>query len=228
MDNRNKRMSNKQQKLLRIIPLGGLGEIGKNMTIIEYGRKLIVIDAGIMFPSNDMPGVDFIRPDYNYLVEHQEMICGIILTHGHLDHIGGLQFLMQQISVPIYGTPFTLGLVESSLTQIGLKPDLRPLSEKKPLLAGPFVINAFHVTHSIPDGVGLVIETPLGKLVYTGDFKLDPTPVDGRPTDIKRLQKLTQDGVLALLSDSTNADRPGRTPSDKIVGQALADRKSVV
>jgi ribonuclease J len=201
--------------------MGGLGEIGKNMTIIEYGRKLIIVDAGIMFPSNDMPGVDFILPDYSYLLERRDMISGIVLTHGHLDHIGGLQFLMQQISAPIYGTPFTLGLVESSLAQHGIKPDLRPLSEKKPLLIGPFAIHAFHVTHSIPDCVGLVIETPVGKIVHTGDFKLDPTPVDGRPTDFKRLAELTQDGVLALMSDSTNADRPGRTPSDKIVGQTL-------
>ncbi len=201
--------------------MGGLGEIGKNMTIIEYGRKLIVVDAGIMFPSNDMPGVDYILPDYSYLVEHQAMICGIILTHGHLDHIGGLQFLMRQISAPIYGTPFTLGLVEASLAQQGIKADLRPLSDKKPLLVGPFAINAFHVTHSIPDCVGLVIETPLGKIVHTGDFKLDPTPVDGRPTDFKRLAQLTKDGVVALLSDSTNADRPGRTPSDAVVGQTF-------
>ncbi len=215
-------MSTKQQKNLRILPLGGLGEIGKNMTVIEYNRKLVVIDAGVMFPSNDMKGVDFIVPDYRYLVEHQDQICAIILTHGHLDHIGGLRFLMQQISAPIYGTPFTLGLVESQLAQVGItNPDLRPLSEKKALRIGPFVINAFHVTHSIPDCVGLVIETPLGKIVHTGDFKLDPSPVFGRPTDFKRLAELTQDGVLALLSDSTNADRPGRTPSDQVVGQAL-------
>jgi ribonuclease J len=215
------RTVSKQQKKLRILPLGGLGEIGKNMTIIEYGRKLIVVDAGIMFPSNDMPGVDFILPDYNYLIERKDMICGIILTHGHLDHIGGLQFLMRQISAPIYGTPFTLGLVENSLSQQGIKADLRPLSEKKPLMIGPFAINAFHVTHSIPDCVGLVIDTPLGKIVHTGDFKLDATPVDGRPTDFKRLAELTKDGVLALLSDSTNADRPGRTPSDAVVGQTF-------
>ncbi|MEP7288943.1 MAG: ribonuclease J [Chloroflexota bacterium] len=214
-------MASRQQKNLRIIPLGGLGEIGKNMTVIEYGRNLIVIDAGVMFPSNDMPGVDFILPDYNYLIERQNMIRGIVLTHGHLDHIGGLQFLMQQISVPIYGTPFTLGLLEGKFHEMGIKGDLRPLSEKQPLTLGSFTINAFHVTHSIPDCVGLVIETPLGKIVHTGDYKLDPTPVDGRPTDFKRLAELTEDGVLVLLSDSTNADRPGRTASDKIVGQAL-------
>src|SRR5262249_24522659 len=146
---------------------------------------------------------------------------GIVLTHGHLDHIGGLPFVMQQIAAPVYGTPFTLGLVASSLAERGIQADLRELSKTKPLHLGPFTINAFHVTHSIPDCVGLVIDTPLGKIVHTGDFKLDPTPVDGQPTDLKRLTDLTQDGVLALLSDSTNADRPGHTPSDRVVGEAF-------
>ena len=150
-------MTSKQQKTLRIIPLGGLGEIGKNMTVIEYGKNLIVVDAGVMFPSNDMPGVDFILPDYNYLIEHQSMIRGIVLTHWHLDHIGGLQFLMQQISAPIFGTPFTLGLVESKFDELGIRAELRTLSERHPLTLGSFTINAFHVTHSIPDCVGLVI-----------------------------------------------------------------------
>ncbi len=213
-------MASKQSKTLRIIPLGGLGEIGKNMTVIEYGRNLIVVDAGVMFPSNDMPGVDFILPDYQYLIERQNMIRGIVLTHGHLDHIGGLQFLMQQISAPIYGTPFTLGLVQNKLSELGIKADLRQLNEKQSVTLGSFTISAFHVTHSIPDCVGLVIETPVGKIVHTGDYKIDPTPVDGRPTDFRRLAELTESGVLALLSDSTNADRPGRTPSDKVVGQA--------
>src|SRR3954462_13247394 len=214
-------MASRQQKSLRIIPLGGLGEIGKNMTVIEYGRNIIVVDAGVMFPSNDMPGVDYILPDFNYILERKELVRGIVLTHGHLDHIGGLQFLMQQIDVPIYGTPFTLGLLESKFAELGIKAELRQLSEKQPLTLGSFTINAFHVTHSIPDCVGLVIETPVGKIVHTGDYKIDPTPVDGRPTDFQRLADLTQDGVLALLSDSTNADRPGQTPSDKVVGQAL-------
>src|SRR5205823_4707429 len=126
-------MASKQSKTLRIIPLGGLGEIGKNMTIIEYGRNIIVVDAGVMFPSSDLPGVDFILPDFSYLLERQDLIRGIILTHGHLDHIGRLQFLMQQISAPIYGTPFTLGLVESKLKEIGVKAELRQLSEKQPV-----------------------------------------------------------------------------------------------
>jgi ribonuclease J len=214
-------MTSKQQKTLRILPLGGLGEIGKNTTVLEYGRNLIVVDAGVMFPSNDMPGVDFILPDYRYLVERQQMIRGIVITHGHLDHIGGLQFLMQHIDAPIYGTPFTLGLIESKFNELGIRAELRLLSERQPTVLGSFEISTFNVTHSIPDCVGLVINTPVGKIVHTGDFKLDPTPVNGRPTDFKRLAELTQDGVLALLSDSTNADRPGRTPSDKVVGQAF-------
>src|SRR5215471_20889935 len=143
-------MASKQSKTLRIIPLGGLGEIGKNMTVIEYGRNLIVVDAGVMFPSNDMPGVDFILPDFQYLIERQNMIRGIVLTHGHLDHIGGLQFLMQQIKAPIYSGPFTLGLVDMKLSQVGIKAELRTLSDRKPLTLGPFTINAFRVTHSVP------------------------------------------------------------------------------
>ncbi len=219
----NKAMASKQQKVLRIIPLGGLGEIGKNMTVIEYGRNLIIIDVGVAFPSNDMPGVDFILPDYRYLVERREMIRGIVLTHGHLDHIGAIQFLLQQIDAPVYGSPFTLGLVEAKLNEFGIRAELHQLSERQPVSLGMFTINAFHVTHSVPDSCGLVIETPLGKIVHTGDFKIDPTPVDGRPTDFKRLERLIEgpDGVLALLSDSTNADRPGHTPSDKIVGQTF-------
>lgn len=214
-------MASKARKLLRILPLGGLGEVGKNMTAIEYGRSIVLVDAGVAFPPSDMFGVDYIVPDYNYLIERQDQIRGIVLTHGHLDHIGALRLLMRQISAPIYGTPFTLGLVDAELTQYGIKADLKPLSDHRTLTLGPFVINAFHVTHSIPDAVGLVIETPLGKIVHMGDYKLDPTPVHGRPTDLERLKELTADGTLVLLSDSTNADRPGRTPSDAIVGQTF-------
>src|SRR5260370_2091844 len=219
----NKAMASKQQKVLRIIPLGGLGEIGKNMTVIEYGKNLIIIDAGVMFPSSDMPGVDFILPDYRYLVERSDMIRGIVLTHGHLDHIGAVQCLLQQINAPVYGSPFTLGLVEAKLNEFGIRAELHQLSEKQPTTLGMFTINAFHVTHSVPDSCGLVIETPLGKIVHTGDFKIDPTPVDGRPTDLKRLARLVaaDDGVVALLSDSPHADRPGQAASLQTVGHTL-------
>ena len=209
-------------KTLKIIPLGGVGDIGKNMTLLEYGKNIIVVDCGVMFPSNDMPGIDFILPNFTYLLERQDMLRGIVLTHGHLDHIGGLQFLMQQIQTPIYGMPFTLGLVANKMSEMGIKVDLREMNERDTMTFGPFQVDAFRVTHSIPDSMGLVIKTPVGTVVHTGDFKLDEHPIDGKPTDFARLKKLTQDGVLALLSDSTNADRPGHTPSDIIVGQTLA------
>ncbi len=208
-------------KTLKILPLGGVGDIGKNMTLFEYGRNLVVVDCGVMFPSSDMPGIDFILPNFSYLLEHQEMLRGIVLTHGHLDHIGGLQFLMQQLQAPIYGTPFTLGLVANKMNEMGIKVDLRELNERDTVTLGPFQIDAFRVTHSIPDAMGLVIKTPVGIVVHTGDFKLDEHPIDGHKTNLPRLKELTKDGVLALLSDSTNADRPGRTPSDNIVGQTL-------
>ncbi len=209
-------------KTLKVLPLGGVGDIGKNMTVIEYGRNMLIVDCGVMFPSSDMPGIDFILPNFTYVLENQDMLRGIVLTHGHLDHIGGLPYLLQQLHTPIYGTPFTLGMVANKLHELGLKVDLRELNERDSVLLGPFQVDAFHVTHSIPDAVGLVIKTPAGTLVHTGDFKIDEHPIDGRKTDLPRLKKLTQDGVLAMMSDSTNADRPGRTPSDSIVGQTLA------
>lgn len=214
-------MAAKQTKTLRILPLGGLGEIGKNMTVIEYGRNILVVDAGVMLPSNEMPGVDFILPDFNYLIERRDMIRGIVITHGHLDHIGGLHYLMQHIDAPIFAPPFALGLIESKFNEIGLRAELRTLSDRSAITLGSFTINSYRVTHSIPDSFGLVIDTPVGKIVHTGDYKLDPTPVDGQPTDLKRLKELTKDGVLVLMSDSTNADRPGRTPSDQVVSKAL-------
>ncbi len=210
-------------KTLRILPLGGVGDIGKNMTVIEYGRNMLIVDAGVMFPPNDMPGVDFILPNYQYVIDNQDMLRGIILTHGHLDHIGGMQFLMKQIRTPIYGLPFTLGLVGNKLSEIGIKADLREIDDKDPFLVGPFEVNAFRVTHSIPDSVGFVIRTPVGNVVHTGDFKLDDNPYDGKKTDFPRLKKLLAEsgGALVMLADSTNADRPGKTPSDSIVGQTL-------
>jgi len=208
-------------KKLRIIPLGGVGSIGKNMTVIEYGQDILVVDCGVMFPGNDSPGVDFILPNFNYLLEHRANVRGVIVTHGHLDHIGGFQYLLPQLNLPIYGLPFTLGLIGNKVREIGIKADLHEIDEQHTFQVGPFQVDAFHVTHSIPDSCGFVIRTPAGIIVHTGDFKIDDNPVDGRKTDFVRLKKLTKDGALVMLADSTNADRPGHTPSESIVGQTL-------
>ncbi len=210
-------------KNLKIIPLGGLGEIGKNMTILEYGRNQIIIDCGVMFPENDLHGIDLVLPDYQYVIDNKETVRGIVLTHGHLDHIGGLPYLLKQVNVPVYGTDLTLGMVASRLEEAGLREQvtLQKIDDKQTLQLGPFRVSPFAVAHSIPAAVGLVIDTPVGAVVHTGDYKLDETPAGGRTTDLKRLKELTPNGVLALLADSTNADRPGRTPTEKLVTDAL-------
>ncbi len=208
---------------LRIIPLGGLGEIGKNMTVYEYGRNIIVVDCGVMFPENDMYGIDLVLPDFNYVVQNQERLRGIVLTHGHMDHIAALPYLLQLIEAPIYGTPLTLGLVKRQLEEKNVlhRADLRVLDKEATLHLGPFRVTPFAVAHSIPDSVGLVIGTPVGKVVHSGDYKLDETPAGGHTTDLAALRRLTQDGVLALVGDSTNADRPGRTPTEAVVRDTL-------
>jgi ribonuclease J len=208
-------------KNLNVIPLGGMGEIGRNLTIYEYGSNMIVVDCGVMFPENDMYGIDLVLPDFSYIIKNQEKLRGIVLTHGHMDHIGGLAYLLRDVHVPVYGTPLTLGLVRRKLEEAGLlaESDLRVLADVEHL--GPFRVKPFPVAHSIPDSVGLVIETPVGSLVHTGDYKLDETPAGGRTTDLKRLRALTSSGVLAMLGDSTNADQPGRTPTEAVVGETL-------
>ncbi len=223
---------------LRITSLGGLRGIGKNMTVYEYGRNLIVVDCGVMFPANDMYGIDWVLPDFDYVIENQNKLRGIILTHGHMDHIGGLPYLLRQIDgVPIYGTPLTLGLVKRQLEEKNLlhKADLRVLPADEAQHLGPFRVSAFSVAHSIPDAVGFVIESPVGKVVHTGDYKLDETPAGGRTTDLAALRELTKDGVLAMLGDSTNADQPGRTETERVVGETLnrlfaeaADRRIII
>jgi ribonuclease J len=210
-------------KNLKIIPLGGLGEIGKNMTVYEYGRNIIVVDCGVMFPENDMYGIDLVLPDFNYVIENQELLRGIVLTHGHMDHIMALPYLLQEINAPIYGTALTLGLVEKQLKEKGLlkKAELIVIEKGERLHLGPFRVDSFNVAHSIPDSVGFVIDTPVGKIVHTGDYKLDETAAGGKSTDLKTLRSLTQGGVLAMVADSTNADQPGRTQTEAVVRETL-------
>jgi ribonuclease J len=208
---------------LRIIPLGGLGEVGKNMMVLEYGKNIIIIDAGIMFPENDMLGIDFIIPDFNYLADKKDMVRGIILTHGHEDHVGGLPYLLQEIRAPIYATKLTRGLAEVKLKESRLldEAELNTIQAGDCITLGPFRIEFFHVCHSIPDGVGLAVETPVGLVVHSGDFKFDYTPVDGKPPDFAKLAELGGRGVLALLSDSTNAEQAGFTPSERAIDGAF-------
>lgn len=208
---------------LRIIPLGGLGEIGKNMMAIEYANDIIVVDAGLMFPEEDMHGVDLVIPDISYLLEKREKLRGIILTHGHEDHIGALPYILPQLDIPLYGTKLTQGLVtvklkEHRYSEKAIFKTIQP-GQKYPL--GNFTIEPFAVCHSIPDAVGYIIYTPIGAVVHSGDFKVDYTPVDGKPTDLARLAQLGMQGVLLLLADSTYAELPGYTPSENVVGETL-------
>jgi ribonuclease J len=208
---------------LRIIPLGGLGEIGKNMTVLEYGRNMIVVDCGLMFPESDMYGIDLVLPQFDYVVQNQDKLRGIVLTHGHMDHIGGLPYLLRQIKTTIYGTSLTVGMVKRQLEEAKVlqQAKMKVVEDTETFQLGPFTISMFPVAHSIPGSCGLVIDTPAGAIVHTGDYKLDETPAGGRTTDLNRLRELTPNGVLALLSDSTNADRPGRTPTEKVVEEEL-------
>ncbi|MDP3259145.1 MAG: ribonuclease J, partial [Thermodesulfovibrionales bacterium] len=203
------------ENTLSIIPLGGVEEIGLNMTAIGYGDDLIIIDAGLMFPEEDMLGVDFVIPDFSYLIENKDKIKGVVLTHGHEDHTGALPFLLKEIDVPIYGTPLTLGLVKEKLKEHSLESaKLIPVKPRDVVNLGVFSIEFVRVTHSIVDGVGLGIDTPLGKVVHTGDFKLDPTPVDGQLMDFHKFSEYGEKGTLVLLSDSTNAEKGGFTFSE--------------
>jgi ribonuclease J len=212
-----------QNNKLRIIPLGGLGEVGKNMMAYEFNDQILLVDAGLMFPDNDMLGVDYIIPDFEYLYDKSHKIAGIIITHGHEDHIGAIHHVLRQIPAPIFGTPLTLGLVEVKLARNGMasKAELRQVQAGETVQIGPFKVEFFHVSHSIPDAVGLAIETSAGLVVHTGDYKFDHTPVDNWPTDFAKLAELSTRGVHLLLSDSTNAERPGWTPSERVIEPAL-------
>ncbi|MGH7398047.1 MAG: ribonuclease J [Candidatus Rokuibacteriota bacterium] len=211
---------------VRLIALGGLGEIGLNMMLMECGPDIIAVDCGLLFPDDEMPGVDFAIPDWGYLRERRAAFRAVVLTHGHEDHIGALSYLLREFPVPVYGTPLTLALARHRLAENGVleQADLRAYAPGDRIVIGGLTVEPIRVTHSIADGIGLAIETPLGTVVHTGDFKLDPNPVDHQQPDYSRFAALGERGVLVLCSDSTNVGRPGRTGSETEVGRALAGR----
>jgi ribonuclease J len=215
----------KSKKKLKIIPLGGLGEIGKNITVFEFGDDIIVIDCGMAFPDDEMLGIDLVLPDTTYLTKNMERIKGIILTHGHEDHIGGLPYLLKEINVPVYGTRLSLGLLEYKLEEHGILSSckLETVVQGQTLELGNFKVEFIRSTHSIADAVALAIHTPVGIVVHTGDFKVDFTPISGDPIDLPRFAELGKKGVLLLMSDSTNVERPGYTMSEKTVGETFEE-----
>ncbi len=217
-------MGDLQSEQIRLLPFGGLGEIGMNMMGIEYGGKILLIDCGLMFPEAYMFGIDLVLPDVSALIERQGDIVGLVLTHGHEDHIGAIPFLWRQLGSPvIYGTALTLGLVRSKLKEFELDREvvLETVSPRQQIDLPPFVIEPYRAAHSIVDGIGLIIRTPAGTIVHTGDFKIDPTPVDGQNTDLARLAEIGNEGVLLLLADSTNVENEGYTLSERTVGKVL-------
>lgn len=215
----------KQSQKLQIIPLGGLGEIGKNMTVFRFGDDMIVVDAGLMFPEDDMLGIDLVIPDFSYLVENKEMLRAIFVTHGHEDHIGALPFVLKDLEVPVYGTPLALGILQGRLKEKGVSTaDLHPIKPGDQYEIGPFTVGFIRVNHSIADAVAIYLKTPVGTVLHTGDFKIDHTPVDGQVTGFNRFAELGDEGVLVMLSDSTNAERPGFTMSERSVGVSFDEK----
>ena len=209
---------------VRIAFLGGLNEVGKNMTLYECGGDMILVDCGLAFPEPDMLGVDLVIPDFTYVEQNVNKIKGIFITHGHEDHIGGLAYLLQRVNIPVYGTKLTIGLIENKLREHKIL-DIAKLNVIKPkdkIKLGCFEVEAIHVNHSIPDALALAINTPAGLILQTGDFKIDTTPIDGDVIDLARIAKLGEKGVLCLLADSTNAQRPGYTASERTVGESFA------
>ncbi len=212
-----------EQEKVRISFLGGMNEIGKNMTLYEYKNDMFIVDCGLAFPTAELPGVDLVIPDFTHVVNYSDRIRGIIVTHGHEDHIGGLAYLLKQVNIPVYATKLTIGLIKGKLEEHGLlnKVKLVEIKPRDNITLGSFNIELIHVNHSIPDAVGLAIRCPAGIIIQTGDFKIDTTPVDGDMIDLPRFAEYGKKGVLALLSDSTNAERPGYTMSEKNVGESF-------
>ena len=212
-----------RKESLRIIPLGGLGEIGKNITAIEYEDEIIVIDCGISFPDEDMYGIDLVIPDIKYLLDNKDKVKGLFLTHGHEDHIGAIPYILKQINMPVYGTKLTIGLVESKLKEHDMlsKTNLIPISPGELIKLNKLIIEFIRVTHSIAESCALAIYTPIGTVLHTGDFKIDYTPIDGKVMDLNRIAQLGQEGILLLMADSTNVERAGHSLSEKIIGETL-------
>jgi ribonuclease J len=209
---------------LKIIPLGGMGEVGRNMMVYEYNKEILIVDTGLMFPENDMLGIDYIIPDITYLKDKRDWVKGIVITHGHEDHIGAIRHVLDEVNAPLYATPLTRGLLENKLSRSGMleKADLHTINAGDTVQIGKyFSVETYHVSHSIPDAIGLGIDTPEGLIIHSGDYKFDHTPVDNWPTDFSKLAEFSKRGVLALLADSTNAERPGWTPSERVIEPAF-------
>lgn len=207
---------------MQVIPLGGLGEIGKNMTAVRQSSGMILVDAGMSFPDEEMPGIDLVLPDFSFLREHSDELKGIVLTHAHEDHVGALPYILREFNVPVYGTRLTLGLVRSKLQEFGIKKgDLREIKAGDTQNLGGFGLEFINVNHSIPDAVAIAIRTNAGLILFSGDYKIDLTPIEGSPMDLGRLAELGNEGVLAYFGDSTNSERPGFVPSEKVVGETL-------
>ena len=211
----------KKEKKLKLIPLGGMGEIGKNMTLLEYGEDIVVIDCGLAFPDDDMPGIDVVIPDMTYLEENREKLRGFVITHGHEDHIGAIPYALQKFDVPVYGTDLTVALMEHKLQEMHVSGRLNVVKPGDTVELGCFKVEFIKTSHSIPGAVALAITTPLGVILHTGDFKIDLTPLDGQPIDINRLAYYGSKGVLCLLSDSTNVERSGYTQSEREIGKTF-------
>jgi ribonuclease J len=218
---RKRKKPTEDRGLLKLIPLGGLNEVGKNITALEYQNDIMLIDCGMSFPGDEMYGIDIVLPDFSYLVKNRDKLKGMILTHGHEDHIGGIPYLLKEIDLPVYGTRLTLGLVENKLKEHNIKGRLKTISAGDEVRIGCFRIETIRTTHSIADSVCLAVETPVGTIFHTGDFKIDYTPVDGEPINFQRLAEIGRKGVLLMLADSTNAERQGYTASEKKVGTVL-------
>jgi len=216
-------VATKKRNKLKIIPLGGMEEIGKNMTVFEYGENIIVVDCGLAFPEDEMLGIDLVIPDVTYLEKNIEKVHGILVTHGHEDHIGAIPYVLKRINVPVYGTELTIGLIENKLAEHEMNEsvDLRKIKAGQTIKLGPFSVEFIHTNHSIADSVAMAITTPVGTVFHTGDFKIDQTPIEGKPIDLTRIAEIGKKGVLLLISDSTNVERPGYTMSERTVGDTF-------